>query len=75
MPIAPNEDWQIHADKPPLGPHQQQEMRQRVIQEAAASCWRQSENLVATVQGLDRDSARALFFAELRSLLTATATS
>jgi hypothetical protein len=44
----------------PLDPHQQQEMRQRVLEAAKTSRW--------------KDGQEAVFFAELHSLLTTTAT-
>ena len=56
-------------DEPPLGPHQQQEMRQRVMEHARA--FSRQDNVLATVQGVDAGTVRAVFFAELRSVLTA----
>jgi hypothetical protein len=58
--------------KSPLGPHQQQEMRQRVLDETGASRWLQ-DDLLATAEGEDADAVRDVFFAELRSVLTAAA--
>ena len=57
--------------EPPLGPHQQQEMRLYLVKEADAPD--HGGNLLDTEEGVDRDTARAVFFAELRSVLTAAA--
>ena len=54
---------------PPLGPHQQQEMKQRVLQGVEEY---NDGNLLAIAEGVDRETARSVFFAELRSVLTAT---
>ena len=56
-------------DEPPLGPHQQEEMKQRVLEHARA--FSQKDNVLASVEGVDAATARAVFFAELRSVLTA----
>ena len=56
---------------PPLGPHQQQEMRQRVMDDVAA---RGSEdNVLASAEGASGKAARGLFFSVLRSMLKAAA--
>ena len=72
---ARGEDCEGGVDKPRLllGPHQQNEMRERVLQEIADLP--PANNLLARVEGVHRDTVRAVFFAELRSLHTATATS
>ena len=60
--------WPLGPDRQrewPLGPHQQHEMRQRVMQAAAAPWW--TKNLLASAAGVDADTVRAVFFAELRS--------
>ena len=58
---------------PALGPHQQQEMKLRVLQEAEE--FQRGRNWLAAVEGVDPDTARAVFFDELRSVLTAAAAS
>ena len=58
---------------PRLGPHQQQEMKLRVLQEAEE--FHRGRNWLATVEGVDPDTARAVFFDELRSVLAAPAAS
>ena len=50
---------------PPLGPHQQQEMRQRVLSEVAKLY--RSGNCLAAAEGVDWRRARAAFFAELQT--------
>ena len=55
----------------PLGPHQQQEMRQRVMDDVAA---RGSEdNVLASAEGASGKATRGLFFSLLRSMLKAAA--
>ena len=54
---------------PPLGPHQQQEMRRQVLDDAVINTW-DKDDLLSCVEGVERDAARAVFFAELRSVLT-----
>ena len=56
-------------DEPPLSPHQQEGMRQRVLEHARA--FSSKDNVLASVEGVDAATARAVFFAELRSVLTA----
>ena len=56
-----------------LGPHQQQEMRLRVLKETEE--FRYERNVLAIVEEADRDMARAVFFDELRSVLRAPAAS
>ena len=58
---------------PPLGPHQQKEMRQRVLKKVEASHHDDSTNLLASVEGVHHDTVRAVFFAELRSVIAAGA--
>ena len=73
-PVAfEGEDWESRVKQRTLGPHQQQEMRLRVLKEAAARHEAQADNLLASVRGVkvDEDAARAVFFAELRSVLSA----
>ena len=53
---------------PPLGPHQQLEMRQRVMDEAATTA-RTESNLLVCAEGVDASTVRAVFFAELQSVL------
>jgi hypothetical protein len=56
--------------EPPLGPHQRQEMRQRVLKdEARPPPQAQNKNVLLSAEGVDRDTARVAFFAELRSVL------
>ena len=69
-PMTGSERWRDCVHKPPLGPHQRQEMRQRVLEAAARLSG--EDNLLAAVEGVDADTARSTFFAELRSLLTGT---
>jgi hypothetical protein len=57
-----------------LGPHQQREMRQRMLDDAVASKW-EERNLLASMDGVERDEVRAVFFSELRSVLTPTVAS
>ena len=59
---------------PPLGPHQVQEMRQRVLGWVEADHYTCS-NLLASKRGVPRDTVRALFFAELRSVMAVRAAS
>ena len=68
-PTVLSRAWEGSEDEAPLGPHQQQEMRRRVLVEAAD--WPSSDNLLASVEGVDAETARAVFFAELRSVPTA----
>ena len=56
--------------RPPLGAHQQQEMRQRLLDDAAARHW-EKDNLL-NVGRADADTVRAVFFAQLRSVLSDT---
>ena len=58
--------------EPPLGPHQQQGMRERVLKEAAQPL---QDNLLASADGVSPQAVRAVFFAELHSVLTATVAS
>ena len=57
-------------NEPPLGPHQQEKMRQRLFDEAKA-VRREESDLLARVAGVDDATVRSVFFAELRSVLTA----
>ena len=57
---------------PPLGPHQHEEMRQRVLERVEADHY-DSSNLLAGRRGVPRDTVRSVFFAELRSVIAATA--
>ena len=63
-------------DETPLGPHQQEEMRQRV---GEAANWPPLDNLFSSVVGVDVDvdveAVRAVFFAELGSVLAEAAAS
>jgi hypothetical protein len=70
-PIVLRENCVDDGYQPPLGPHQQQDMRQRVLDDAAGSeCWKC--NLLASVGGADADTVRAVFFSELRYVLSTT---
>jgi hypothetical protein len=64
-------DRKSRLDQPPLGPHQQEEMRQRVLEAARLS---PGANLLEWEEG-EEAAMRAAFFAELRSMLTAAAAS
>ena len=59
-------------DLPPLGPHQQQEIRQRVLHAAAAQHWEEGQDWLQCTEGLDAARVRAVFFAELRAVLRAS---
>ena len=72
-PLTYAESCDGYLDLPPLGPHQQQEMRQRVLDEAATLLWWQ--DLLGSAEGVDADTVRAVFFAELRCVLSETAAS
>ena len=54
-----------------LGPHQQQQMKERVLQEVADLD--NDSNLLASVEGVPRDTVRAVFFAKLQSVLAMAA--
>jgi hypothetical protein len=56
----------------PLGPHQQQEMRQRVLKAQEQLSGKISTRYTGEA-GVDDDTVRATFFAELCSVLTTTA--
>ena len=60
--------------RPTLGPQRQQQqvLRQRVL-DWAGTGWEEA-NLLASVEGVDADTVRAVFFAELRSVLAAAPT-
>ena len=51
--------------EPPLGPHQQQEMRERVLKEAAQPS---EDNLLASADGVSPQAVRTVFFAELHAV-------
>ena len=74
-PIVLRRAWEGSEHGPPLGPHQQQEMRQRVLRNAAAREWEVERDWLASVGGAEGEEVRALFFAELRSVLTSAAPS
>ena len=65
------EERDSRVERPTLGSHQQQEMRLRVLEEAASR--HQFNNLLASERGVevDEDAARAVFFAELHCTLSA----
>ena len=68
-PVEMREDCEVGFYGSPLfGPHQQREIRQSLLQELE-SCHCASGNLLASVGAVDADTARAVFFAELRSVL------
>ena len=64
-------EWAGSEDKPPLGPQQLLETSQHVHVEVTASRCEQERNWLACAEG-DDDTAREVFFAELRSILTAS---
>ena len=72
-PMARREGKEDSMRRQPLGPHQQQEIRERVLGEVAA--FRPEKNLLADVQGAGEGTVRAVFFAELQSVLAGTAAS
>jgi hypothetical protein len=77
-PTACREDWEGERGWSSLGPHQRQEMRQRVIDETMVSQTRGlswDHDLLACAEGMDADTVRAVFFGELRSVLEAAAAS
>jgi hypothetical protein len=67
---ASGKDYEIRLAGPPLGPHQQEQMRQRVL-DRTAELDLAGYNLLAT-QGGNVAAARSVFFAELRVVLAAT---
>jgi hypothetical protein len=70
-PSTSKADWD-GASYMPLGPQQQQEMRQRVLKEALRGPRR---DLLIAADGVGAEDVRAVFAAELRSVLTATVAS
>jgi hypothetical protein len=69
--IGNREDCESSVDNPqPLGPHQQQEMRQRVLEAAKTSWEEEYDNVLECEEGVDQETVRSVFFAELRSVLT-----
>ena len=68
-PTAGRERCDGNVQPPPLGPHQRQEMRQRVL-DAAEAAGSQRDNLLSGVESPDGPTAREIFFAELQSILT-----
>jgi hypothetical protein len=60
--------------EPPLGPHQQQEMRQRVLEAARTGVWweKEYENVLECEEAVDMVAVLVVFLAELRCALTAT---
>ena len=70
--LACSHDWEGSVDEPPPGPQQQHEMRQRVLEEAAD--WPAFHNVLDRGRGLEVDRVRAVFFAELRSVLSEAGT-
>ena len=75
VPIARQEkcEGSVHWRPPALGPHQQQEMKLRVPNDTEELG--RSDNLLPRVAGVHPDTARAVFFDALRSVLTAPAAS
>ena len=69
-PAPRREDGEGSLGERPLGPHQQLEMRQRVMQAAARPWW--TKNLLASAAGADSDTVRTVFFAQLWSAVTAS---
>ena len=63
MQLSENDVWQR-----PLGPHRQQEMRHRLLDEIMHDRGKAS-NVLAAAHGVDPDSARAAFFAELLAVV------
>ena len=71
-PVAFLDDWEATGGESALGPHQQREMRRRVLRDAEQVRWRDSPpDLLESVKGLPKETVRAVFFAELRSVITA----
>ena len=57
--------------QPPLGPHQQQEMRLRVMQYATTrQRGKEDDRLLGWTEEVDPGTVRAVFFAELQCVLT-----
>ena len=61
-PTALRHECEGEAEPQPLGPHKQQEMRQRVLEEASQPSL---QDLLRAVAGAGADTVRTVFFAEL----------